>query len=153
MNLFEQVQRTTGVQLLPLLEINCNLFADTIRLAGIDQADPVVSNGNLYVCYPFDFTLPQDDNDMASQMTLSIGNAGTDITADLEAWVPGHPVQAKLLLVDPAAPSVVFKTFFIPISSIQLTPTAITATCGNQMFLQQKASKLRYDQYLSPGLF
>ena len=34
MNLFEQVQRTTGLQLLPLIEISCDLFQEVIRLAG-----------------------------------------------------------------------------------------------------------------------
>lgn len=153
MNLFEQTQRTTGTQLLPLLEISCDLFGDTIRLAGIDQAAAIVSNGNSYIPFPFDFTLPQDSDGAASQMTLVIGNVGTDITADLESWLPGHRVNAKLLLVDPSNPNTIFKTFYIPISSITLTPTQITGTCGNNAFLQQKASKLRYDQYFSPGLF
>lgn len=153
MNLLEQTQRTTGQQLLPLLELSCDLFVDVVRLAGIDQATPVTSNGQQYLCVPFDFSLPQDSDGAASQMTLTMGNAGSDITADLENWQPGHPVRAKLMLADPAMPDTVFKSFFIPISSIALSPTAITATCGNQAFLQQKCVKLRYDQYFSPGLF
>lgn len=153
MNLFEQVQRTTGSQLLPLIEISCNLFVDVIRLAGIDQAEPVMSNGQSFACIPFDFTLPQDGDGVSSQMTLVMGNAGSDITADLENWKPGHPVKAKLMLADPSAPDTVFKTFFIPISNISLSSATITATCGNRAFLQQKSSKLRYDQYFAPGLF
>jgi len=152
-NLFEQVQRTSGLQLMPLLEISCDLFPDVVRLAAVNQATPVVSNGNSYICFPFDFQLPQDSNGLASQMTLTIGNVGGDLMSDLEAWQPGHPLKSKLLLVDPLNPDTIFKTFFIPMSAIVVTPTAITATCGNQIFLQQKSSKLRYDQYFAPGLF
>lgn len=153
MNLLEQLQRTTGVQILALMEMSCDLFVDVVRLAAIDQADPITSNGNTYPCLPFDFTLPDDQDGTASQMTLTMGNAGNDVTADLENWQPGHPVKAKLLLVDPHNPDTVFKTFFIPVSMISVTPTAITCTCGNRAFMQQKTSKLRYDQDFSPGLY
>lgn len=153
MNLLENLQRTSGIQMLPLLEISSDAFAETLRLAGCNQADAVVSNGNSYIPFPFDFTFPQDSGQTSAEMKLVVGNVGSAITQDLEEWVPGKPIRAKLMLADPTNPNTIYKSWLIPISDVSTNQTSVTATCGNSKFLQQKTSKLRYDQYFSPGLF
>lgn len=153
MSFFENRQRVSNGQVIGLLEIRSPAFAEVLRIADDNRAEPIISNGNEFLCYPFAFVLPKDQPQMAAQMRIEISNVGRSIIEDLEAWVPGQPIHAKLMLIDKTDLDDVYKQWHLPISSVSCNMQTVTATCGNHMFLRQKCVRLRYDRFFSPGNF
>lgn len=151
MSFLENRQRVSNGQVIGLLEIYSVAFPEVLRIADDNRAAPIISNGNEFACFPFAFVLPKDQSRQAAQMRLEISNVGRSIIEDLESWVPGYPIYAKLMLVDKTDLDAVYKQWHLPLSNVSCTMQTVTATCGNHLFLQQKCVRLRYDRFYSPG--
>lgn len=151
MSFLESVQRVTRDGVIGLLELSAPSFPDTLRIC--DDNQNFIFQGVEYIGFPFGFTLPSDQSSSASQIKLVIGNTGRGITEDLEMLRPNEIVRAVIKLIDRKNPTVVAKEWRVPLSNVSVNTATATATCGNFQMMKQQASRLRYDQSFSPGLF
>lgn len=151
MSFLSDAQRVSRDGILALLELSSTSFADTLRL--VDDNENFILNGVEYTAFPFGFTPPSDSSGSASQIKLVISNVGRTLTEELEGVLPNERVMAKVRLVDKKDPGRVAMEWRVPLSNVTVDMATATATCGNFQFMKQQASRLRYDQFLAPGLF
>ncbi|SEL11908.1 protein of unknown function [Roseateles sp. YR242] len=152
MSLRENNQRVTNPGgSIELLEITNPGFSEPMRIA--NNSEDVASQGVTYVGVNFGFTLPEDVSGSAPRMQLTMGNAGTSITDELERITPGSITMARLIIIDRSEPDVQEKVFKMPISSVVCTPSAATATAGWDEIMRQAAVKQIANQHTLPGIF
>lgn len=151
MSFLEDAQRVSRSGILALLELRADTFPEILRI--VDDNEDFVLNGITYTAFPFGFTPPNDQSGSASQIKLVISNVGRSITEDLETLGPNDRVIARLMIVDKKQPTVIAKEWRVPLSNVSVDMATASATCGNFQMMKQQASRLRYDQFLAPGLF
>lgn len=61
-----------------LLELDGDDFAEPIRV--VNSREDVVSNGETYIAFPFEITLPSEDGETISDVRLTISNIDRAIT-------------------------------------------------------------------------
>lgn len=151
MSFLAESQRVSRSGILALLELRATPFAETLRI--VDDNEDFVFNGVTYTRFPFGFTPPSDQKSSASQIKLVISNVGRSMTEDFESLGPNDRVHARIMLVDKKQPTVIAMEWRVPLSNVTVDMATATATCGNFQIMKQQASRLRYDQFLAPGLF
>jgi len=134
-----------------LLEVTNPSFSEPMQIAN-DTVD-WVSQGKTYVGINFGFTLPEDVKDGNPRMQLSMPNVGSDLLDELEGIQPGTVTMAKLIVVDRSTPDVYQHVFWLPITSISATPSAITATASVDDLMRQSACRQIANPFTLPGLF
>lgn len=151
MTFLADAQRVSREGIIALLELSSPSFLETLRL--VDDNENFTFNGVEYTAFPFGFTPPSDQSGSASQIKLVISNVGRTMTEELEKITPNERVRATIRLVDKKEPTRVAMEWRVPLSNVTVDVATATATCGNFQFMKQQASRLRYDQFLAPGLF
>lgn len=136
---------------LELLEITNPSFSEAMRICN-DLVD-VVSQGVSYIGIPFGFVLPEDVDGSQPQLQLQMDNVGRGITDELESLLPGSKTMARLIVVDREAPDVHAHVYYLPLSSVQCTPTTATATASADVWMRQMACKVVMDPHHLPGIF
>ncbi|MDY4296837.1 MULTISPECIES: DUF1833 family protein [unclassified Xanthomonas] len=148
----ERRQRTSDpVGELVLMELSAPSFAATLRLA--NDAQDWMSNGVEYIGFPFGFKPPDDASGQSPRAQLTIDNVGRGLTEDLERLQPNETVMAKILITDRAAPSVIERVFFLPLTSVRVTGQSATAQAGVDYIMRQQAVKRRATPFTAPGIF
>lgn len=87
---------TTDQAFIMLCEIDHASLSEPIRVANNWQ--DVVSNGNTYVAFPFEVTLPDDVTDQMPRPTLKIDNVDLAITDAVRKMVGVATVQLSVVL-------------------------------------------------------
>jgi hypothetical protein len=152
MTLTERRQRVTDtVGELVLLEISAPSITTALRIA--NDTEDWMSNGNLYIGFPFGFKLPDQTADNAPSLTLQISNVGRGMSEDLERLMPGEILTATLLIADRLNPDVIVHRLPVPIYNVTITNETATATAGVDHIMRQQAVKRRFDEVTAPGLF
>jgi hypothetical protein len=152
MTFLERRQRVTDpAGTLLFLEIEWPASGDTLRLVNDNQ--DWESNGEVYVGHPFRLTPPDDVAGQSPRGVLEIDNVGRGVTADLEAWQPGHVLYARVMLADRADPDTYMIDMPLPLMRVSVNSTTARAEGGMDMLLRQQAVQLRYTPYKAPGLF
>jgi hypothetical protein len=152
MTFVERRQRVTDTDSpLILLELTADSFPEPLRLVN-DTVD-CVSNGETYIGYPFGFKGPEDKNEGSPNVQLRIDNVGRGISEDLENLGPNEILMARIMLTDRADPNVIFRDYWMPLMSVQISGAVATATAGVDHFMRQQSVRLRFNQFTAPGLF
>lgn len=152
MTFVERRQRVTDTDSpLILLELTADSFPEPLRLVN-DTVD-CVSNGNTYIGYPFGFKGPEDKNEGSPNVQLRIDNVGRGISEDLENLGPNEILMARIMLTDRADPDTIFRDYWLPLMSVQISGAVATATAGVDHFMRQQSVRLRFNQFTAPGLF
>ena len=152
MTILERRQRKSDtVGELVLLEIAAQSFSTILRIANDTQ--DWLSNGNLYLGFPFGFKPPNDTADSAPTLNLQISNVGRGIAEDLERLQPGDILTATLLIADRLNPDVIESRFPVPLYNVTLTNEHAIGAAGVDHIMRQQAVKRRFDEVTAPGLF
>lgn len=136
---------------LELLEVTNPSFSEPMRIA--NEVEDIVSQGVAYIGVPFRFTLPEDVSGSNPQLRLQLDNVGRGITDELERLQPGSVTMARLIVVDRTALDVHAHVYYLPLSSVQCTPTVATATAGADYWMRQSACRQVMDPHYLPGIF
>lgn len=97
----------TGEVFLLLLTIDHATLESPIRVA--NNFEDIVSNGNTYVAFPFQITLPDDLDDHPPAMRLSIDNVDRAIVEAVRSIASPPTITLDVILV--AAPDTVEASF------------------------------------------
>jgi len=152
MTFTERKQRVTDTSgLLIFLEVSAESFAETLRVNSDTQT--WTSNGVEYIGFPFSFKLPDDTAGQTPRAQIVIDNVGRSITEDLERRAPNDTVRAKLMVSDRANPNVYERTFNLPMTSVSVNSAQVTVQCGVDFLMRTQSVRLRYNPFISPGLF
>lgn len=148
----ERRQRLTDTDSpLLFLEIAWPATGDTLRI--VSDTQDWVSNGQTYVGLPFRFEPPDDAAGQSPRGAIEIDNVGRGITADLEAWLPGQTLHARLMVADQADPHTYMIDMPMPIMRVTVNSATARAECGVDMLMRQQCVQLRYTPYVAPGIF
>lgn len=148
----ERRQRVTDKDApLMLLEISMKDSADTLYL--VNDTSDWISNGQSYVGFPFRITMPDNVSGQTPKAVLEIDNVGRSLTQDLEAFNPGDTVKAVIKITDRANPNLIFSRILLPMLSVSVTPSVVTANAGWGGLLDQRAVLLVSNPFTTPGNF
>lgn len=148
----ERRQRLTDTDSpLLLLEIMSPVFSGPLR--AVNDTQDCVSNGVTYIGVPFGFTLPDDVPGQPARSVLEMANVGTGMTDELERWLPGIPISARLQVTDRANPDAIEKEFNLPLEGVSASNGMITARLGVDTMMRQQAVRMRFTPFLTPGVF
>nr|WP_202405078.1 DUF1833 family protein [Xanthomonas sp. LMG 8992] len=134
-----------------MLELTAASFIATLRI--VNDTRNWMSNGVEYIGYPFRFKEPDDTAGQTPRAQLTLDNVGRGITDDLERLQPNETVMAKVMVTDRAAPSVIERVFYLPLTAVSVDGTTATAQAGVDYLMRQQAMKLRATPYTTPGIF
>jgi len=137
--------------ILLFLDIVWSDAGDTLRIVN-DNRD-WISNGNTYIGYPFRFSPPNDTAGESPRGAIEIENVGRGIAQDLERWLPGQTLDARLMLADRADPNTYIIDMPLPIMRVSCTASIARAEGGVDVLLRQQAVRLRYTPFVTPGVF
>ena len=98
--------RETDKVFCELLRLRHSTFNNTLYIA--NNTEPVVSNGNTYLSFPFNWTRPSENND-APKGEIVMANVGRDIGARLEAASGMSPIEARAQIVLFSSPDTIEK--------------------------------------------
>lgn len=90
------LSQQTGEVFLWLLEINHDDLDDPLRF--VNSREDLVSNGNNYIAFPFEITLPSDDGETISDIQLSISNVDRLITETIRNLATAAEVTCSIVM-------------------------------------------------------
>lgn len=151
MSFTERRQRLTDNGVLLFLEMTAPSIPGVLRI--VNDTQDWVSRGNNYVGFPFGFTLPDDSQGQTPRTVLTISNVGRSLTADLEAMAPEDTLMARVMLSDKADPDVYELDFSLPVSSVSVNSSTVTANLGVDHMMRQQSVRMRYTPFRFPGIF
>jgi hypothetical protein len=94
----------TGEAVILLLTLDHASFADPIRVCS--AGEDITSGGLLYQWFPFELTLPPEDDEKAATVKLRIGNADRRVVEAARS-VTGAPISVSFSLILDSSPDVV----------------------------------------------
>lgn len=144
-------RRTDTSSLLIFLEVGAASFAETLRVVADTRA--WTSNGKHYIGFPFRTKLPDDVSGQPGRAQIVIDNVGRSLTQDLEHRTPGDTVWAKLMVTDSVDPNVYVRSYELPLINVSVNAQTVTATAGYDIEDRKQAVRLRFNPFLSPGMF
>lgn len=94
----------TGEAILVLIELSHPSFVSIMRFTANDQ--DVISGGNTYLAFPFEITLPDDEDDVPPKASLKIDNVDRRIVSEVRR-VSGQPIEVRLFIVTASSPDTI----------------------------------------------
>ena len=134
---------------LVLLTISHATLADPIRIARNRQA--VVSNGNTFLAYPFEISLPTDVDDSA-QARITVANITRRIGQALERLVEPPDVLIELVLA--STPDTIERSWDqFSLTDVTWDAMVMTATVQQLAYWDEPWPRKRVTPRGFPGLF
>lgn len=133
-----------------LLEIDHVSLVEPIRVAG--NTENITSNGDLFIAYPFEISLPNDDVEDSAKIRLRIDNVDRSIIQSLRSIA--SPPTLKLMVVRAEAPDTVefqYEAFELRDAFYDALVIEGTLTLESFLFEPYPAEKFTPSDF--PGLF
>lgn len=100
----------TGEVILPLLTItHASILDGPLRF--VRNLTNITSNGNVFTAFPFDITLPDDDEQGQQKMRLRIDNIDRQIVAAIRSIPPSQPPTIQLDIILASQPNTIELSF------------------------------------------
>lgn len=146
-----QLQRVTDTDgLLLFLSVTHPDFSGPMNV--VNDTRDWVSQGVTYIGLPFRFTLPSDTTGQTPRAVLEMDNVGRGLTEELEKLGPNAMVKGRLMIASRATPSVIEKSFNLPMTHVSVSGAMATAQLGVDFMMRQQAVKLRFNDFTAPGI-
>lgn len=137
--------------LLYLLEITHIDLAAPIRVVS-DTID-VVSNGNTYVGFPFEISLPDDVDGQVGKASLSVDNVGREMTQWLEYSRGGKGAKCKVMQILRSNPNLIEFSMVFDLTNISVNMLKMNGTLEFQNVFNQSAVTKTFRPETQAGLF
>lgn len=140
----------TAEAVIVLIQIDHPTLSDPIRLSS-DGAD-TIHNGDTYVSYPFNLSLPDDPQEGLTKGQLTVDNVGRDIVPWLRAMASAPTVTIKVVLAsDPDTVEAEFTNF--ELTNVSYDAQTITGDLGITTFMNEPYPGGSFLPSQYPGLF
>lgn len=133
-----------------LLEIDHEDLTEPIRLVG-SVAD-IVSNGETYMAFPFEITLPSDDGETISDIQLRISNIDRTITQTIRELSTPPEITVSIVLAD-TPDDVEAGPFVMTLREAKYDAFTVTGSLRWENLLDQKYPAYTFTPSGFPGLF
>ena len=96
----------SGQVLVALIDIShSTIIGGPLRL--VQDVKPMVSQGNVYTAFPFEITLPDDNENATPRVKLAIDSVDQTIMTAIRTMPPGEPPTITVTLVLASQPDVI----------------------------------------------
>lgn len=147
------VNRLDSVESLKvLIEITHPLLSTPVRV--INDNEDLVSKGNNFIAYPFEFRRAPDIENELPKGQLIFSNIGRSFVRWLEETYGASDADLKIIFARRSAPDVYENEFPCKISSTSITPELITidiVILANKLI--QRGIRFNFNTERNPGLF
>lgn len=134
-----------------LLEIDHPELPEPVRIVN-DTVD-ITSNGNLYIAFPFNCSLPDDFENQLPRARLSISNIGRDLMVWLETTDGGAGATARFQQVMRSRPNQIEFEITMSLFNLAATNLEVSAELGFDNLFTKPAVSISYRPENSIGLF
>lgn len=134
-----------------LVEINHDDLVDPIRV--VNDMQDVTSNGNLYIAYPFNCTLPDDYENQLPKAKIVIDNVGRELMYWIETSGGGQDSTCTFKQILRSNPDLVEWEVTMSLFNVQVTMQSVSAELGFENLFNKPAISRRYQPSTAPGLF
>ncbi len=134
-----------------LLEISNPALSVPIRVVN-DTLD-LVSNGETFVAFAFEVTLPNDARGQLPKAQLQLDNAGEDLTEWIDLSRGGKDSSVRFMQVLRSNPDNIEWEITLDLTNVQVTWTTVGGELGFENLLNRPAVALTYNPATAPGLF
>ena len=134
-----------------LLEINHLELPQPVRV--VNDTVNLTSNGNLYIAFPFNCSLPDDYENQLPRARLSISNIGRDLMFWLETTDGGQGSTAKFQQIMRSRPNQVEWEITMNLFNVSATNLEVSAELGFENLFAKPSVSINYRPENSIGLF
>lgn len=134
-----------------LLEINHAELSQPIRV--VNDTIDITSNGNSFIAFPFNCTLPDDIENQLPRARLSISNVGRDLMYWLETTDGGKGSTAKFQQVMRSRPNQIEWEITMSLFNVSASNLEVSAELGFENLFTKPAVSISYRPENSIGLF
>jgi len=118
----------------------------------VNNLDSVVSRGNTYMAFPFQFVLPEDDGSTLPTIQISVDNVSLELIEIIRSYGTGITISAEIILA--SAPNVVeYAIDDLTLIDTTYDKSSITLTAQIQDLLNQRFPADDYLPRTFPGMF
>lgn len=133
-----------------LLEISHASLSPTLRF--VDNLQDVVSGGNTYTAFPFQLSLPDDQDDQLARVTLSIDNVDRQIVQAIRSLTSPPTIALKIVLA--SSPNTVEAgPFDFTLRETEYDALVVSGTLAFEDFLNEPYPVGSFTPNFFPGLF
>ena len=123
-----------------------------VVLRGVNNLEDVVSNGETFVAFPFNLTLPTDQGQRPQNVKLTVANIGRELVNVLRKSMSPPDVTIELVLSgDPD--SIQKRIDFLTVASVSYNAETIEFTLATSSVFQRKTISATYHPSEFKSLF
>jgi len=144
------LEQNTDEVFLWLLTIEHAASSTVFRLA--NNLDDVISRGNTYMAFPFQFVLPEDDGETLPTIQISVDNVSLELIDIVRTYGSGIGITAEIVLA--SAPNTVeYSIEDLTLIDATYNSQSITLTAQIQDLLNQRYPADDFLPRTFPGMF
>lgn len=144
------LEQNTDEVFLWLLTIEHQESSTTFRL--VNNLDDVVSRGDTYMAFPFQFVLPEDDGETLPTIQISVDNVSLELIEIVRTYGTGITITAEIIMAS-APDNVEYSIDDLSLVDATYNSQSITLTAQIQDLLNQRFPADDYLPRTFPGMF
>lgn len=142
----------SGDPFLTLLTLNHPSYVEPIRL--VNNTEAIVSRGNTFQPFSFNFTLPKDDGETIKEITIDFDNVSLELIQIIRSTVGSSNITVKLEMILASLPNVVQSEIEeLEILSVNYNRFIVSCKLGLGDFLNVQLTSEKYTPKNFRGLF
>lgn len=135
---------------LVLLTLTHPSFVSTVYL--VNNNEDIISNGNTFVAFPMDITIPADDGRTEKNAQIVFDNVSLELIDEIRSVT--SPIEVQLQMVLASDPDTVeIELSELKMGNVSYNASTITADLYLDDFLNTDLSNEKYTPTIYPGLF
>jgi len=144
------LEQNTDEVFLWLLTIQHQESNTTFRL--VNNLDDVVSRGETYMAFPFQFVLPEDDGETLPTIQISVDNVSLELIEIIRTYGTGITITSEIIMAS-APDNVEYSIDDLSLVDATYNSQSITLTAQIQDLLNQRFPADDYLPRTFPGMF
>ena len=144
------LEQTTDEVFLWLLTIQHQESNTTFRL--VNNLEDVVSRGNTYMAFPFQFILPEDDGQTLPTIQISVDNVSLELIEIIRTYGTGITITSEIIMAS-APDNVEYSIDDLSLVDATYNTQSVTLTAQIQDLLNQRFPADDYLPRTFPGMF
>lgn len=133
-----------------LIELDGDDFVTPLRF--VNSREDIVSNGNNYIAFPFEITLPSEDGETISDVQLVISNIDRQITEAVRSSSNDITVTASVILAS-SPDEIEAGPYSLTLKSVSYNAMTVSGSLRWENILDLEYPGYKFTPSQFPGLF